>query len=73
MALSKNNTKGNEVLLQYIVLEKISYRKERNGVLYFHLLKTTLVYDFVQACRLVTLLNDQQEDRNHGEGAGRNF
>lgn len=55
MAFSKNNTKGNEVLLQYIVLEKISYRKERNGALYFHLLKTTLAYDFAQACRLVTL------------------
>ena len=47
MALSKTNTKGNEVLLQNIVLEKISYRKERNGSLYSHLHKTTLVYDFV--------------------------
>lgn len=51
----------------------MSYRKERNGALYFHLLKSALVWDFVQASRLVTLLNDQQEDRNHGEGAGRNF
>lgn len=47
MALSKTNTKGNEVLLQNIVLEKISYRKEKNGALYSHLRKTTLVYNFV--------------------------
>lgn len=70
MALSKNNTKGNGVLLQNIVLKKKSCKRERNGALYFHLLKSTLEYDFGKACRLVTLLSDQQKDRSDREGAG---
>lgn len=53
MVLSKNNTKGNEVLLQNIVLQKKkNHTEEKNGALSLHILKIILLYDFVQACSL---------------------
>lgn len=83
MVLSKNNTKGNEVLLQNIVLKKRKKEKGKRkknhtekkemGHCCFTYTKALWYMALSKSAACLTLLNDQEKDRSHGEDTGRNF